>query len=179
MKLTVTGRHLDISEAARRQIETKLGRLDRLLHDRATAAQCVLSQQRGVHVCELTVQVSGGHPMPGLGRGASLQQAVSAAVGKVAQQAQRLKGRSKTRRRSALETGGRAAGRQELASNESTPRVIRSRSAVVKPMGLDDAVLELAEGHQNFVVFRDAESDNVAILYRRPDGHFGLIEPGA
>jgi putative sigma-54 modulation protein len=44
-------------------------------------------------------------------------------------------------------------------------------------MSLDDALLTLSGGPLNFLVFRKADSDGVAILYRRPDGDFGLIEP--
>jgi putative sigma-54 modulation protein len=44
-------------------------------------------------------------------------------------------------------------------------------------MSLDDALLTLSGGPQSFLVFRNAESDGVAILYRRPDGDYGLIEP--
>ena len=57
------------------------------------------------------------------------------------------------------------------------PRVVRTRSRAVKPMSLDDALLALSDASQNFLVFRNADSDGVAILYRRPDGDFGLIEP--
>jgi putative sigma-54 modulation protein len=46
-------------------------------------------------------------------------------------------------------------------------------------MTLDDALLALSEGPDPFLVYRDAETEQTTILYRRPDGHFGLIEPEA
>jgi putative sigma-54 modulation protein len=57
--------------------------------------------------------------------------------------------------------------------------VIRTKPESIKPMNLDDAVLALQEGDRPFLVFRQAPSETMAILYRRPDGHFGLIEPEA
>ena len=57
--------------------------------------------------------------------------------------------------------------------------MIRARPESIKPMNLDDAVLALQEGDRPFLVFRQATSETMAILYRRPDGHFGLIEPEA
>ena len=178
MKLTVTGRHLEIPEAARQQIDRKLKRLERLLAGSVVSAQCVLWQQRGMVVCDLTLHAREDHILHGLGRHMQMARAVSLAVDKGDQQAQRLKGRWKTRRRAA---GDGAASRVQTATErlpaETVPRVIRSRRSAVKPMNLDDAMLELDDGDQSFLVFRDARSDSVTILYRRPDGHFGLIEP--
>jgi ribosome hibernation promoting factor len=178
MKLTITGRHLEITEAARQQIDKKLQRLERLLNDSAVSAQCVLAEQRGVHVCELTVHARGDHMLHGVGRDAQLVRAVTLAADKVAQQAQKMKDRWKTRRRTSANGGARVpAVEPALPSSDGVPKVIRSRTGAVKPMTLDDAVLALSEGAKSFLVFRHASSDAVAILYKRPDGHFGLIEP--
>ncbi len=180
MKLLVTGRHMDVSDAARQQIENKLRRLERVLNDSAISAQCVLSRQRGMIVCELTVHARQDHMLRGLGRDAQLARAVSLAVDKVGQQAQRLKDWWKTRRRSAVNGGrGRQTPAAERAPMETGPRVIRYRPSAVKPMSLDDAVLELSSGGQSVLVFRDATSDGVAVLWRRPDGNFWLIGPEA
>lgn len=178
MKLAITGRRLELPEAARQQIDRKLRRLERLLNDSAVSAQCVVSQERGMFVCELTVHARQDHILRALGRHAQLPKALSLAVDKVTQQAQRLKDWWKTRRRAAVNGAGRIVIAERVPA-ESGPRVIRSRRSAVKPMSLDDAMLALSAGRQNFLVFRDAASDGVNILYRRPDGNFGLIEPEA
>ena len=179
MKLSITGRHLAVTEAARQQIDTKLERLERLLSGSAVSAQCVLSQQRGLFVCELTVHARGDHMLHALGRDAQLPRAVTLAAERVGQQAQKLKDRWKTRRRTPENGAARLPVIERPPRPDSGPRVIRSRSSAVKPMTLDDAMLALSDGAQSFLVFRHAPSDAVAILYRRPDGHFGLIEPEA
>jgi putative sigma-54 modulation protein len=179
MKLTVTARHVDLSEPARQQVQGKLQRLERLLADNAVSAQCVLSRERGRYVCELTVHARQDHMLRALGRDAQMVRAVTMAVEKVAQQAQRLKDRWKTRRRLGPNGAARAVPAPERIPLEIEPRVIRSRRSGLKPMSLDDAMLALSDGDQAFLVFRDASSDVVSILYRRPDGHFGLIEPEA
>jgi putative sigma-54 modulation protein len=179
MKLMVTGRHVDVTEAVRQQIETKLKRLERLLNDKVVSIQCVLSQQRGEVVSELTVHAKEDHILHGIGRDVQLIRAVRLSVDKVAQQAQRLKDRWKTRKRvvtPALDRRAQPAD-ERVADDAPAPRVIRSRQSPVKPMSLDDAMLTLRDGAQSFLVFRDAGSESVSILYRRPDGHFGLIEP--
>ena len=57
------------------------------------------------------------------------------------------------------------------------PRIIRATRYAVKPMSIEDAALRLDGAGETFVVFRNAETDVVNILYRRKDGNLGLIEP--
>ena len=169
-----------MSDAARQQIEQKLRRLERLLDDSAISAQCVVSRERQMYNCELTVHARGDHMLHGLGRGSGLPVAAAAAIAKVEQQAHKLKDRWKKRRRAgstANETARSIKVELPAASDGAGPRVIRARPAELKPMSLEDATLQLADGDRAFVVFRQASSDTIAILYRRPDGHFGLIEP--
>ncbi len=174
MNLTVTGRHLELTPAIRRQIEKKLARLERLFNAHVVSVQCVVGRERQRAVCELTVHARGDHVLVGIGRHARMPTAVATAVDKVVQQAQRLADRWKTRRR----TGPR---REPVVVAEPGPaepktRVIRSRNYAVKPMTIDDAVLALKTGDQAFVVFRHHVSESVVVIYRRPDGHVGLID---
>jgi putative sigma-54 modulation protein len=176
LKLTVTGRHVAVSDAVREAISRKVRRLDRVLNDSAVSAQCVVARERQLFVCELTVHARGDHMLHAVGRHHRLPSAVVAAVEKVGQQAHRLSDRWKTRRR--RDRPVRTAALVVDGPPERTgPRVVRTRTRAVKPMSLDDALLTLSGGAQTFLVFRNAESDGVAILYRRPDGDFGLIEP--
>jgi len=57
------------------------------------------------------------------------------------------------------------------------PRVIRASRYAVKPMSVEDAALRIEDADENFLVFRNADDDSVAILYRRKDGSLGLIQP--
>jgi putative sigma-54 modulation protein len=58
-------------------------------------------------------------------------------------------------------------------------RIIRARRYEVKPMSVDEAALEVGDGQEAFIVFRNASTDTINVLFRRPDGHLGLIEPEA
>lgn len=177
MKLSVTGRHVTVSDAVREAISRKVRRLDRVLNDSAVSAQCVVARERQQFICELTVHARGDHMLHAVGRHQRLPTAVVSAVEKVGQQAHRLSDRWKTRRRGRNRPVRAAALVADSPPERSGPRIVRTRSTAVKPMSLDDALLTLSGGPQNFLVFRKADSDGVAILYRRPDGDFGLIEP--
>jgi putative sigma-54 modulation protein len=177
MKLTVTGRRPGLAEAARTELERKLQRLERVLGGNALGAQAVVGEERGQVTCELTVHVRGDHVLHGLGRGSTLPVAGATAVQKIEQQAKKLTDRWKTRRRNGSARSIESTETPAARVNDGTPRVIRSRAAALKPMTVDDAVIELVSGARPVLVFRDAESDGVTVLFRRPDGHFGLIEP--
>jgi putative sigma-54 modulation protein len=58
-------------------------------------------------------------------------------------------------------------------------RIIRARRYAVKPMSVDEAALEVGGGDAAFLVFRNAATDTINVLFRRPDGNLGLIEPEA
>ena len=176
MKLLVTGRHVTVTDAIRQDIDRKIARLARVLNDSAVSAQCVVARERGRFVAELTVHARGDHMLHGVGKHAVLGTAVGTAVDKVAQQAARLADRWKTRRKAGPRRGAPVDGEAAVAHEA---RIIRSRQAPVRPMSLDDAVLALSAGDRPFFVFRHDASNAVAVLYRRPDGHFGLIEPEA
>jgi putative sigma-54 modulation protein len=60
---------------------------------------------------------------------------------------------------------------------KDAPRIIRSRRYVIKPMTPEEAVMSVSESADQFVVFRDAETDRIGVLYKRKDGNYGLIEP--
>ena len=60
---------------------------------------------------------------------------------------------------------------------QTARRVVRATRYAVKPMSIEDAALRIDGAGETFVVFRNAETDAVNILYRRKDGNLGLIEP--
>jgi len=177
MKLTVTGRHVAVTEAIRTDITKKVGRLHRVLNDSAVSGQCIVSRERQSFICDLTVHVSGDHMLHAVGRDPRLATAVTQAVDRVGQQAHKLTDRWKTRKR-ANGSSPRTVSPPD-AEPRATPRVVRSRDYAIKPMNVEDAVLELSSGGRPFIVFRQAASERIAVLFRRPDGHFGLIEPEA
>lgn len=182
MRLDITGRHVEITPALRQLIEQRLARVLRLLNDSAMSATAILTLEKYRHRTEIILHARGEKILRGQGEGNAWTLSIRQAVEKVEQQAKKVKGkwserkRSDTRRRvpRAKQTDG-AAARAEAA--DMTPRVIRARRYPVRPMSVEDAALRVEGGPETFLVFRNSESDAVSILYRRKDGHLGLIEP--
>jgi putative sigma-54 modulation protein len=178
MKLIVTGRQLAVTEAIREDIDKRFRKLERMLNDSAVSGQCVLAREKRGFICDITVHARGDHTLHAVGRHPQLSAAVGAAADKIGQQAHKLADRWKRRRKGGPRSAEVAPGPELLPAPapDSGPRVIRARAAAVKPMSLDDAVVALASGERAFLVYRDTGSDALAILFRRPDGNYGLIE---
>ncbi len=180
MTLSVTGRHIELSAAVRQQIQAKFTRLERLLNDSAVSAQCVVTKERVRFVCEVTLHARGDHMLVGIGRHERLIASVGAAIDKVAQQAQRLTDKWKTRRRTSerlpVVASAAAVPPAPVAKARTVATtVVRARRYAVKSLSADDAVARM--GTAAFLVFRQAATGRVAVVFRRPDGKVGLIEP--
>jgi putative sigma-54 modulation protein len=195
MRLELTARHFRITAPVRQLVDECLEKLDRLLHDRALSLQVVLDEEKYRHRVEMTLHARGENFFHGAGSGRDWETALNQALGKVNQQARKLKGKwddGKRRGVSAAkgssaalrpERGGKGLGERGRATPEGPEhrevRVIRARRYDVRPMSVDDAAVEVAKGEATFLVFRNDQTDVVSVLFRRPDGNLGLIEPDA
>jgi putative sigma-54 modulation protein len=171
----ITGRHVEITPPLRRLVDQALSKLERILNDRAVSATVTLTKEKYRHIAEVIVHARGDHTLTGVGQGNTWPLAIRQAQQKVEQQAKKLKSKW-TDGRHRVARAERAAAPSEAPARPAAPRVVRGRYPI-KPMSVDDAALRLESGTEAFVVFRDAESEGVNILYRRKDGRFALIEP--
>ncbi len=181
MRLEITGRHVDVTAPLRQLIDRRLARLGRVLNDAAVSAQVVLTKEKYRHLTEIVIHARGDHTMRGTGEGNAWPVSMRQAAEKIEQQAHKLKGKWNGRKRGAAghkvpppaAAGAAGAG----AEPGSARRIIRATRYAVKPMSVEDAALRVESGPETFLVFRNADTDAVSIVYRRKDGNFGLIEP--
>ena len=156
-----------ITPVVRRAVERSLARMARMLNDSIVSVQAVLTREQSRYHADMTLHARGEHFLHGAATGRDLGAALGAAADKLEHQAQKLKSRWTERKRqsvSATKTGWAA-------------RIVKARRYAVKSMSVGDAALEIGAGPGAFIVFRNAGSDTVNVLFRRPDGHLGLIEP--
>jgi putative sigma-54 modulation protein len=175
MRLDITGRHVEITPAVRQLIATRLGRLERMLNDAAVSAIITLTKEKYRVRTEIALHTKGDHVLRGNGEGNALPLSVRMATEKIEQQAQKLKGKWDGRKRQGA--GSRVV--VQTPREAGAPRIVRATRYAVKPMSIEDAALRVdgGDGGETFIVFRNAETDAVSILYRRKDGNLGLIEP--
>jgi putative sigma-54 modulation protein len=180
MKIEFTGRQTEVSAEVRRLAEQKLAKVEKLLpavtraHVILTADKHRVSAEVSVHSRQLdlaAVEVTG-----------AARTSLAGAIEKLLRQAERQRSRRRPRKGS---ESPRLAGtllRAPVEKGDGAPapaRVIRSRRTAVKPMTIDEAALEMDGRGDGVLVFRDAATARVSVLFRRKDGNLGLIEPEA
>ena len=190
MRLELTGRHITITPAIRRLIEQRLAPMLRLLNDSAVSAQVVLRKEKTRVHAEVTLHARGEHFLHGEATGRDLDSALSSAADKVDRQVRSLKSRWSKGKRQGVSAAkiaatvsrpdrGRVAAApvRGVAVDQRALRIVRARRYEVKPMSVDEAALEVVDGADAFLVFRNAATDTINVLFRRSDGNLGLIEP--
>lgn len=180
MRLELTGRHVEITPDLRKQVEKRLTKLDRLLRGGIVSVQAVLTLEKYRHKSEFTVHTRGDHFLHGLGDTNTWDSSVTEAIEKITQQLVKMKSKWQERKRRATSARVLSAEPEPAAAVPEEPKVRRVRRVPrypVKPMTVDEAALAVESGGDTFVVFRNAATDAINVLYRRKDGHYGLIEP--
>lgn len=182
MKITYTGRQVELKPAELKKLETRFSKIGKLLDGkRECEAHVILSLERHLHHAEATINYY-GHQLVGIGSSNDLFTAIHSAAEKLEKQA--LKARTKWRdikrtpRKGAAEPepAAAAAEPEDAEEGESAPRVYRvNHHQKRKPMTLDEAVMHMDKS-RNYLVYRDAETDRVSVLVRRQDGNFDLVE---
>jgi putative sigma-54 modulation protein len=177
MRLELTGRHVEITPDLRKQVEKKLAKLDRLLKGGIVSVQAVLTLEKYRHKSEVTVHARGEHFLHGLGDTNSWETSINDAIEKITQQLHKVKGKWQERKRRATPAKVLAAAEPAPAPVPKPRRVRRVPRYPVKPMTVEEAALSVDAGDDNFLVFRNASTDSINVVYRRKDGQLGLIEP--
>jgi ribosome hibernation promoting factor len=178
MQINVTFRHVDPTPALRAHAEEKLDRMVKKYLRRPVDAHVILSVAKERHVAEITLQAD--HvTMFAKEETHDLYSAIDLAVEKLEHQAQKLKARRKEHKGP---SGARVPPEEAPADGSATagtagarPRVI-TRRVSAKPMHVDEAIEMLGRTGDEFLFFLNARSQTMAVLYRRKDGNYGLIE---
>jgi putative sigma-54 modulation protein len=178
MQIEYTGRQTEVSKEIRLLAERKLRKLARLL-PRITHVHVVLAAGKHRQLAEVTVQ-SAHLTLTAAEESADMAASLSTVMDKLARQAERRVGRLRQRKRRTPTRGAAlAAGESSREAPDGQRRVIRSRRFVAKPMTVEEAALEVEASGDGLLVFRDAATKRMSVLFRRKDGNLGLIEPEA
>jgi putative sigma-54 modulation protein len=177
MKLEFTGRNFALTPAIKKHTAEHFDKLDQALNG-AVKAHIILSvDKHHRHIAEIVVNWH-HHALSGKADTTDMYVSVTRAMDRIRRQIQKIKGKIVDKKHRAV-----SVNRLGVASNNDVqpetvlPRIIRSRRYSVKPMTAEEARLGLESGEEQFIVFRNADSDRIGVLYKRRDGNFGLIEP--
>jgi putative sigma-54 modulation protein len=172
MQITVTFRHVDPTPALRSYAEDKIARVARKYLRRPGDAHVILAVSKERHVAEITLQAD--HvSMFAKETTRDLYSAIDLAVEKLEHQAQKRKAKRKEHKGHGT---ARAAAPTDDGTAAPAPRVVETRLVSAKPMSVEDAIGRLERSADEFLVFTNEVDQRLAVLYRRKDGRFGLIQ---
>jgi putative sigma-54 modulation protein len=181
--LRITGLHVTVTDALRACIEDKLRHLH-LDYPRIIEAHVILDVAKYRQSCEVILHCANHITIEADAETDDMYAAIDAAVTKVGQQMRKYKTRLGRTHRSRHRDEVRHMDEQILAlpddfteSAVAQPTVVQTERYPVKPMYVEEAVLQMEMSPRQFVVFLNAQTQKVNILHRRKDGSYGLMEP--
>jgi putative sigma-54 modulation protein len=179
MKITYTGRNGEFPQEQQKKLDAKIAKIAKLLDDRGgeKEAHVILTSERHLHNAEITVNYY-DHAMVGASSEADEFTAVCSAIDKLEKQILKHRAKWRAKRTNGVDKLALPAGlvEEEAELLAGPVRVFRIPAAPDgKPMTVEEALIEIDQD-RDYLVYRDAESDRVAVLLRRRDGNFDLIE---
>ena len=182
MKFEYTGRHIEVTPPIRRHVEEHFQKLDHIFDRSSTAsAHVIIGVEKNRQIAEVLLHWR-DHTLTAKDTNADMYQALTRCIDKIEKQALKMKKKIIERTQSAMPVSTLApdaATGRTTADNppRNAPRIVNARRYRVKPMTPEEAVLALEEDTNEFVVFRDSDTNGVSVLYKRKDGNYGLIQP--
>ena len=184
MQIEITGRKTEVTASLRKSTEKKLEKLTKVLHG-ITRVHVIFISEKHRQIAEVTVH-SPHLDLAAVEESDDFATSLATVVDRLTRQAQKRVGKLRERKRrpgppEAVWTGVVSAAAPAGNGGGSAParRVVQSRRFVAKPMTMDEAVLQVDASDDGLLVFRDAATAKLSVLYRRKDGNLGLIEPEA
>ena len=183
MKTNLKARNLELNDRLRGQVERKLRRLDRITHEMAEADVELIGHAShatdSAQVAEVTLR-NNGDVLRSTASGATPIAALDIVIDKLERQVVRTKEKPGSVRKRHVDEIESVLSREAIGTVEpdtTGPQVVKTKRFDMQPMFEEDAITEMEELGHAFFVFLDAETEQVAVLYRRTDGNYGLIQP--
>lgn len=172
MRVTVIGKNIDVTPALKEIVEKKISKLDRYFKP-DVAARATLTVQKNSQIFEVTIPFNGvilrcEESTDDMYKSIDLVQA------KLERQIRKQRTKLQRRNNESL----RFSNFDEVALEEDDQgEIVKVKKFNIKPMSTEEAILQMELVEHNFFVFKDSDTDNVNVIYKRKDGNYGLLEP--
>jgi putative sigma-54 modulation protein len=180
MQFQVKGRNLEVSDAIRSYAEQKLAKLERQLQDPRVELELTVERNPSIaasQVAEATIWTK-GPVLRAREASSDMRASIDQLVEKLERQVTRYRKQGRSQRRRAARANGPAPPEvTPVVPDEEEPVIVKTKQFAVNPMSPEEAVLQLELIGHDFFVFRNADSGDANVVYRRRDGNYGLIEP--
>ena len=173
MKFIIIGRNIDVTEGLKSAVQEKLGKLERYFTPE-TEIHVTLSVEKDRQKIEVTIPVKGN-----IIRSEQVSSDMYVSIDLVEEVIERQLRKYKTKIVNQQQAGGnfqKEFVEDEFLEDEEV-KIIRTKKFGIKPMYPEDACVKMELLGHNFYVFRNAETDEVNVVYKRKGNTYGLIEP--
>ena len=174
MKTIITGKNIEVTEGLKERVTKKIGKLDKFFNSE-TEAHITLSVQRTRQIAEVTISSNGI-----VLRAEESNEDMYTSIDKTIDLLERQIRKNKTRlERRFHDNNFRMENFKfsEEIPEEKEFKVVRSKRFAIKPMDVEEAILQMNLLGHEFFMFHNAESKKANVVYKRKDGNYGLIEP--
>jgi len=188
MATGIVGRNFEVTPDIRKLIDTKLSRIVNKLFDDVIEYRCVLQVEKYRYICEILI-VGKEHDVKAIQESdKNMKDAINRTIDHLKSQAQKNRKKLRDHHR---KDGNHAKedrvtdwtvqvlepGQLRVEGDHNRPRIIKTNSLPIRPMSIEEAALRLDESKNEFIVFRDLDTDKVSVIYKRRDKNLGLIAP--
>jgi putative sigma-54 modulation protein len=177
MQISLTFRNTDAEDWLKDHVDKRLQKLTRYI-DKSAEAQVILSVEKFRNVAEINLS-SKGITINGKEEEKDMITAVDNVIDKIERQLKKHKDKIRNHKENASFNEIAALQNERadvMEEDEGQPKVVEVRRVVLQPMSVDDAILEMEDSKNRFVMYRDLSSERVNVIYRRDDGNYVLIE---
>lgn len=183
MKTNITAKNMVISQGITDRILRKTAKMERYLNPNSEMQVRLEKRKNGLRNCEITVPVEGVILRAEASNEDNLYVSIDQALARLERQIHKHRTRLEKRLRDTafepeiLEYDAETS--EEAETTDENPKIVRHKTFPVRPMNVEDAILQMELLGHNFFVFQNAETNQTNVLYMRKDGDLGLMEPEA
>ena len=174
MRITITGKNMEITDSLRSAVEERLSKLDRFFA-KDTDVQVTLSVEKERKKIEVTIPVK-GNIIRSEQESNDMYVSIDLVEEVIERQLKKYKNKIIDRKQNAV------SFKQEFIDKEFEDEevsIIRTKRFEIKPMYPEDACVQMELLGHNFFAFMNAETDLISVVYKRKDGAYGMLEPDA
>ena len=176
MGISVTFRHMEPSMELKSYVEEKVYKVKKHF-DCPVEASIVLKVEKFRHVADMTLSIDGNN-IKAVEQTGDMYSSIDKTIDKIEEQLRRLLSRRREHKLENIKGGDFLDGEIEAQDKlgESEHKIVKTERVDIKPMDINEAVMQLDLSKRNFLVFTNCKSKNISVLYKRRDGDLGLIE---
>ncbi|MGI6778420.1 MAG: ribosome hibernation-promoting factor, HPF/YfiA family [Acetivibrionales bacterium] len=174
MKFIVSGKNIDITEALKDKVIKKLSKLDKYFR-KETEANVTMSVEKNRHIMEVTILFD-GTVMRAEVENDDMYTCVDKVIDILERQIRKYKTRLEKKLRDFAYEPENFKSNREI-DEEDEFKVVRSKKFAIKPMHVEEAILQMNLLGHEFFMFTNADTSEINVVYKRKDGNYGLIEP--